>query len=190
MQRRAVPRDIVEPVEADRFKIRLRNPQQLGCAQQGPDIPGPHRQFQPAQETLAQGGPGHHPVFGSPVLESRKERRGSGQNRRWRRLPATEYRILYLSREMSVRPEISTTGTAPPGGMPLTGGERSGLYSRPCQRPVPLHTQPQPVRDSGGERKQGAPWKIRRPILSPGLYSRAVGTLLARLGLIPGTLLA
>lgn len=46
----------MEPVEADRFKIRLRNLQQLGRAQQGGDVPGPHRQFQPAQETLTQGG--------------------------------------------------------------------------------------------------------------------------------------
>lgn len=45
----------MEPVEADRFKIRLRNLQQLGHTQQGGDIPGPHGQFQPLQEITAQG---------------------------------------------------------------------------------------------------------------------------------------
>ncbi len=131
-----------------------------------------------------------HPACGNPVLESGWEKRAWGRDRTWERFPTAEYRILYLSREVGVRPEIGTPGTAPPGDKPWIGGERSGLYSRPCRRPVPLHLRRRPVRDSGGERKQGGAWKIRRPILSPGLYSRPVGTLLARLGLIPGTLLA
>jgi len=50
--------------------------------------------------------------------------------------------------------------------------------------------QEHPVCDSGDKRKQGVAWKTHKPILSPGLYSRLFGTLLARLGLIPGTLLA
>lgn len=48
-------RDMLQRIKADCFKIRLRNLQQLSRAQQGGDIPGPHGQFQAAQEITAQG---------------------------------------------------------------------------------------------------------------------------------------
>lgn len=45
-------RDSVKPVEADCFKIRLRDAQQIGGAQQGADIAGPDGKIQPAQKPL------------------------------------------------------------------------------------------------------------------------------------------
>lgn len=55
MQWRAVLCDILQRIEADRFKIRLRNLQQVSRTQQGGDIPGPHGQLQAAQEIMAHG---------------------------------------------------------------------------------------------------------------------------------------
>ncbi|OYQ37144.1 hypothetical protein CHU95_02010 [Niveispirillum lacus] len=49
-------RNIVKPVEADGFKIRLPDPQQVGGAQQGINIPDPDSLFQTAQKPLAQRG--------------------------------------------------------------------------------------------------------------------------------------
>lgn len=49
-------RNIVEPVKADGFKIRLRDAQQIGSPQQGADITGPDGQGQTVQKALTQGG--------------------------------------------------------------------------------------------------------------------------------------
>ncbi len=95
----------------------------------------------------------HHPVSGNPVLGNDWSNGGLGQVTAWERLPAAGLRILYLSREVGVRPEIGTAGTAPPGGKPLIGGEKSGLYSRPSRPRLACTGAAAPCSRFGGQKK-------------------------------------